>query len=248
MVGTMSEQLTVPNDALPVESPPKLARVSQRLRWFELVLVLSISFGQYVFGSLYLLSTGQVGTFNRPASQWAMGLFQEATSLALLGYVLWRRKLRFPDIGLRWSNADILRGVGVAVGAYLSYTVGSFVVWESHRSIFGAANGGLTAQSLHAHPGIIAIPFSLLNPLFEELIVRAFLMTEIIELTGSAALAVGLSVLLQTSYHLYYGWQGALSLAFQFVVFALYFAKTRRATPIILAHGAFDLLWLVRFW
>jgi len=244
----MSEQLIVPNDALPAEAPPQLARVSQRLRWLELVLVLSISFGQYVFSSLYLLSTGQIGTFNRPANQWAMSFFQEATSLVLLGYVLWRRKLRFRDIGLRWSNAETLRGVGVAVGAYLSYTVGSFVVWEIHKSIFATAHGGVTAQSLYAHPGFVAIPFFLLNPMFEELIVRAYLMTEVIELTGSAMLAVSLSVLLQTTYHLYYGWQGALSLAFQFLFIAVYYARTRRATPIILAHSAFDLLGLYQLW
>jgi len=59
---------------------------------------------------------------------------------------------------------------------------------------------------------VVVIPFSLLNPFFEELIVRAYLMTEIMDLTGSAMLAIATSVLLQASYHLYYGWFGALAL------------------------------------
>jgi membrane protease YdiL (CAAX protease family) len=92
---------------------------------------------------------------------------------------------------------------------------------------------------------LAAIPFVLLNPIFEELIVRSYLMTEIIDLTGSVTLAVALSLAVQVSYHLYYGWWGALSLAFQFLVFALYYARWRRALPIIIAHGMFDLVGFV---
>jgi len=95
---------------------------------------------------------------------------------------------------------------------------------------------------------MMAIPVFLLNPFFEELIVRAYLMTEIGELTGSWILAAGLSTALQFSYHLYYGWEGALSLSFQFLVFSIYYANTRRAIPVILAHGFFDVIALLRLW
>lgn len=46
------------------------------------------------------------------------------------------------------------------------------------------------------------LAFSLLNPFFEELIVRAFLISETVALSGSATIAVALSVAVQTSYHL----------------------------------------------
>jgi membrane protease YdiL (CAAX protease family) len=80
-----------------------------------------------------------------------------------------------------------------------------------------------------------------LNPFFEELIVRAYLMTEVLDLTGSSTLAVALSVALQFAYHLSYGWAAAISLSFQFLIFALYYAFTRRALPIIVAHSLFDI-------
>jgi membrane protease YdiL (CAAX protease family) len=86
----------------------------------------------------------------------------------------------------------------------------------------------------------------LLNPFFEELIVRAYLMTEIKALTGSTAMAVAVSVVLQASYHLYYGWFGALTVAFSFLVFAVYYARSGRAVPVIVAHAAFDIYGLVR--
>jgi membrane protease YdiL (CAAX protease family) len=84
-----------------------------------------------------------------------------------------------------------------------------------------------------------------LNPFFEELIVRAYLMTEVLDLTGSPTLAVALSVALQFAYHLSYSWAAAISLSFQFLIFALYYAFTRRALPIVVAHSLFDISGLV---
>ena len=92
----------------------------------------------------------------------------------------------------------------------------------------------------------MGIAFCLLNPFFEELVVRAYLMTEITELTGSTVWAFILSVVVQFSYHLYYGWAGAISLSFQFLVFALYYAHSRRALPVVLAHDFFDVYGMLR--
>jgi membrane protease YdiL (CAAX protease family) len=96
------------------------------------------------------------------------------------------------------------------------------------------------------HIGYYSLPFLLLNPFFEELIVRAYLMTEIRELTGSATLAVIVSATVQTSYHLYYGWKGALAMGFMFLIFSIYYARKRRITPVILAHAVLDLAALFR--
>ena len=61
-------------------------------------------------------------------------------------------------------------------------------------------------------------------------------------------LAALLSAFIQASYHLYYGWIGALALFFQFLVFSLYYSRTKRIAPIILAHGIFDILAMIRLW
>ena len=107
---------------------------------------------------------------------------------------------------------------------------------------------GPTAKDFFAHPPVVAIPFSLLNPFFEELIVRAYLMAEVIELTGSSTMAVALSVGVQFSYHLYYGWVGAISLSFFFLALALYYVRSRCAFPVIVAHGFLDVYALIRLW
>jgi membrane protease YdiL (CAAX protease family) len=80
-----------------------------------------------------------------------------------------------------------------------------------------------------------------ISPVFEEMIVRAYLMSETIALTGSSALAILASVLLQTSYHLYQGLPYALSAGIIFLIFSVYYARTQRIVPVILAHLIWDI-------
>jgi hypothetical protein len=58
---------------------------------------------------------------------------------------------------------------------------------------------------------------------------------------GSRRLAVIVSVAAQMSYHLYQGVTSAVALVFFFTVFSIYYVRTRRIVPVILAHLAVDL-------
>ena len=132
----------------------------------------------------------------------------------------------------------------------MAYGLGYTLLQAMHHLAYGsvAIGPGPTANSLFAHPSVLAIPYTLLNPFVEELIVRAYLMTEVIELTGSSMLAVVFSVGVQFSYHLYYGWFGAISLSSLFLVFALYYKYARRALPVVVAHAFHDVYALSRLW
>jgi membrane protease YdiL (CAAX protease family) len=79
------------------------------------------------------------------------------------------------------------------------------------------------------------------GPFYEEMIARAFTMSEVEALTGSAGLAVVASVALQTSYHLYLGLPNALAVGATFLISACYYARFRRITPVILAHALWNL-------
>jgi len=84
--------------------------------------------------------------------------------------------------------------------------------------------------------------YVLINPIKEELIARAYVMSEVRFLTGRWWAAVVASVGLQVCYHFYQGVFAALSYSAVFLVFALYYARTRLILPVILAHLYFDLL------
>jgi membrane protease YdiL (CAAX protease family) len=234
--------------APPPAFEPRPPATDARRRWFELALVLLVALTTPVAQALFLLYGGPGSAPRMDNARWIFGMVQEATSLLLLGYVLSRRHLRFRDLGLRWSLRGAGAGVLLAVVSYAAYYVGYVLVHFIHQAIFGAGIVVLNGKNFFDHPATAIIPFSILNPFFEELIVRAYLMTEVLELTGSRIKAVALSVLVQFSYHLYYGWQGAIMISFIFLVFALYFVRTRRALPVIVAHGLIDFYAILRLW
>jgi membrane protease YdiL (CAAX protease family) len=219
----------------------------KRVRWFELALVLVIAFGGSFLSSLYLMKAGKAAIPMVIEFRWARGFVQEIPCLFLLWYVLSRRRRSFRDIGLRWSVRDVGVGLGLTLVSYLAYMVGGFIVYFLHHALFPQAANGVSAADLSSHSLVAAIPFALINPFFEELIVRAYLMTEVKALTGSWFLASISSVAIQWSYHLYYGWDGSLSIAFTFLAFSIYFARTQRATPVVVAHGVLD-IWAVLWW
>ncbi len=218
----------------------------RRKRWFEVCLVVLVACGGPILNSLYLLANGPGAMPHISNARWTLGIVQEITALLLLGYVLSRRGLSFTNLGFRWAARDAGIGLLLAGLSYAAFVVGSIIIYDAQYLIYGSSVTGHTANDFFAHPSVAAIPFSLLNPFFEELIVRAYLMTEVVQLTGSSALAVFLSVAVQFSYHLYYGWAGAISLAFPFFTLALYYVRTRRALPVIVAHGFFDIYGLLR--
>jgi membrane protease YdiL (CAAX protease family) len=237
---TISDSATNSRNELSVEE--------RRQRWFEVCLVMLAACGSSIFFALYVLIKGPSAVSQFSSLRSAGGIIQEATALLLLGYVLSRRSLGFANLGLRWSRSDVAMGLLVTTVSYAAYGLGGTLVQTIHHLIYGSWASGPTANDFFAHPSVVAIPLILLNPFFEELIVRAYLMTEVIALTGSSMRAVAVSVLVQFSYHLYYGWRGAISLAFFFLPLALYYARSRRALPVIVAHGVLDVYALIRLW
>lgn len=220
----------------------------KRRRWFEVCMVLLVACGGYIVYAIFLLIKGPSAAPQGTNVRYVAGIVHQFSGLLLLYYVLSRRGLNFASIGLRWRSSDLLAGLLLIGVSFAAYGLGNSVVQAFHFFTFGSFPTALSGKDFFAHPPVAAIPYAFLNPFFEELIVRAYLMTETLELTGSAAVAVIVSVLVQFSYHLYYGWTGAFSLLFLFVTSAIYYAYSRRATPVVIAHAFFDLYALIRLW
>lgn len=229
-----------------VESPPKESPIaapgcSTVRRWFELCVLLLISFGASLLNSVYFYRHGRTIFHIRQDELWGFGIIQEVVSLALLWYVLSRRKAGLKDLGLRWSIRDLLSGPVIAIVSYGAYWGTYHLLLAIHSAFLASSRFTPEPSASYGSLSPLYILLMLLNPFFEELIVRAYLMTEVHALTGSWILAAGLSTLLQTSYHIYYGLPVMTSLALGFLVFSIYYARKQRATPLIVAHGIFDI-------
>lgn len=203
---------------------------SRRLRVCELALVVAFGYLLSAIGSVYDWWTGDIPTLERGWLVELEGLVSSVLEISLLAYVLYRQGRNLRSIGLTAKLSDVGWAILVMVFAQMI-----------QLPIAGAIAGlpDPPAPQMPSHPlYLLALVPAVAS---EELIVRAFLMTEVAALTGSMALAVFASVSFSTLYHLYQGLPAALMHAGTFFVFAAFYASTRRVTPLIVAHSLHNL-------
>ncbi len=80
------------------------------------------------------------------------------------------------------------------------------------------------------------------NAVLEEVVVVAYLLTRLRQLAIRLPWAIAASAVLRGSYHLYQGFGGFLGNAIMGVVFGLFFTRTRRVMPLIVAHSLMDIV------
>jgi uncharacterized protein len=85
------------------------------------------------------------------------------------------------------------------------------------------------------------------NAVLEEIVVVGYLLTRLRELGRSTVFAVATSALLRGSYHLYQGFGAFAGNAIMGVVFALFFLRTRRIAPLVVAHSILDIVSFVGY-
>ena len=215
------------------------------VRVVELALVLAVAFLPAAIGSARVLLSGQpayLGAHDAGTGLRVVYIIShEVVSLVLLGYVLHRQGRTLADLGTTVVGRDALRAVGILVLGVVAFAACYRVVGGWHGAGRPGANGEQVVNPL-AGLGVTvgSVLWVIINPFFEELIVRAYTMTEVLWLTESGALAVLVSVVIQGFYHLYQGVPAALGHAGTFLVFSLFYLKSRRVAPVVLAHLYLD--------
>ena len=200
----------------------------------------------YIFGNPGTTELGFLDMLqDYPQLQYILCL-HESIALGVLAYVLLQQRRTLRDIGLQFKFSDLGSGILLAIGGMLASLL-------AQGAAYTAQPGGVTtSQSATADPaslgqlGLIAVFFVVLNPVFEELLVRGYFMSEVSFLTSRRWIPPVASTLLQGSYHLYQGIPSAIGVTACFLLWALYFKETRRLLPIILAHFLGDAYALFR--
>jgi membrane protease YdiL (CAAX protease family) len=208
-------------------------------RWPHLGLVLWVSLSMPIAGSAYYLFGGTAPTVPMQQDYRLVGgLITQVTSLTVLWDVMRRKGRRWKDIGWKLEFADIPRAAGLLIAAVVIMYLPVIPIQYFYRAYSGHF---LAPNSLHSIFGFgisfLSIAFICLNPFFEEPIVG-----------GSRELAVIVSVVAQMSYHLLSGTgecDGTI-ITFLFTAFSIYYVRTRRIAPVIMAHLCLDLFSLIR--
>lgn len=239
-----------------------------RLLRIEVVLLLAVSVGYSAVRSLvsFLRTYVQYGGFagtstslnnsQAPASQpWfdlAYQLLWVARTLAFAGLALYLLA-RTPAAAAAITAARARGGFGIGVDlsrpgrdALHGIALATAIGLPGLALYFAARELGINAEiATSGLPDIWwRIPVLLLssfgNGALEEIIWVGFLMTRFRQLGWSDERAIATSALIRGAYHAYQGWGGMLGNMVMGVVYCLYFKRTGRVAPLIVAHTIQD--------
>lgn len=96
-----------------------------------------------------------------------------------------------------------------------------------------------------------AVPVLLLaagqNAVLEEVVVVGYLMTRLRQLAWRVPAVIAASAVLRGSYHLYQGFGAFVGNAVMGVVFSLFYLRTKRVMPLVVAHALLDIVAFVGY-
>lgn len=156
------------------------------------------------------------------------------------------RDRRSPELrAARWPGGrDILTGGVLALVAWLCYTA----AWTSSALLVpGSIEGLHAAYSVPAHLGYgVVVLVSIVNPAFEEGFLCGYVLPVLAPRRG-ANVAVAVSVAIRLLYHLYQGPIALLSVIPMGAILALWYLRTGRLWPPVIAHACLDFFALLPY-
>jgi membrane protease YdiL (CAAX protease family) len=170
------------------------------------------------------------------------GLLQDGIAFLLLAYVFARQKRGAKSIGVEFRWSDPFKGFGLFILGAIVLKAFKYLVKSTDAALGISPDNRSVMHAGWKEHSITDLLGDISSPIFEEVLVRGYLMTEMLQLGKPQGAAIVASVVLQASYHLYYGWGTAIALSGFFLVLAVYFANSRRLTPVIYAHLSWDLI------
>lgn len=170
-----------------------------------------------------------------------------AYELPVLVAILWFLALRgwtTTRLGLKFRLTDIAIGIGLATVDYVIYGVLLTLLAIALPFVQHAIDGSeVIAGDLRVRSVIMV---STVNPLFEEMLVCAYVICAVNE-RRSMSVAINVSVGVRLVYHLYQGVIAVASAIPMGLLCAYWFAQTGRLWPLIVMHAALDLLALLPY-
>ncbi|MBM7280481.1 CPBP family intramembrane metalloprotease [Gordonia rubripertincta] len=161
-------------------------------------------------------------------------------AIAALGvYLLWRSGLGLSRVGLgRWTpRRDVPAGLVLAAVIGIP---GLALVAVARAFGLNASLVPSQADTWWEWPVLILIAIG--NAAAEEIVVVAYFITRLRQLGVSDAKSLAASAVLRGGYHLYQGFGAGLGNLVMGVVYGRFYQVTGRAWPLVIAHGAIDVV------
>ncbi len=228
----------------------------------EIAIVLLLSLGQSAVYSIVSLTAKltadkplaqQTATLNPTVSPrpyldltyQLLGIFFALIPVALALYLLTRDRIFPRDLGIDYRRPayDLGWGSGLAAGIGLP---GLLLVYVALQL---GINAQIRPSGLDAYWWTVPVLIlsAIQNSVLEEVIVVGYLITRLRTYSLSVVWIVAVSAVLRGSYHLYQGFGGFIGNVVMGVVFALFYLKTKRVMPLIVAHALLDIVAFVGY-
>ena len=219
----------------------------KKIQLYDLLIVLAVTILPAIISGILIFIVGE-GTYSQGRTDASIffAIVKETIGIFLLLYVLFNRDKTLKNLGVSISWKDLLFGVALFVTATIIYTITYYI---TKAALPPALKGEIIAKNVSNITKQFSwcfLAFVIINPFFEELIVRGFTITQVFSLTNSKVLTIIISVVLQCSYHIYQGVVPMIMMSGVFFLFSVFYIKTGRLTPILIAHLIFDLLILTK--
>lgn len=235
---------------------------TRRLLTVEVVVVLLVTFGLAGLYSLLDLTsallapeplTDQTATLNasRSTHAWLDAAYQGLGVVRLLAWSLLPLVL-LAHTGIGPRAIGLVRdraGRQIAWGFVLTAVIGI----PGLALYLGAVAAGVNLQVAGSgltetwwRP-VVLILAAAGNGAAEEILVVGYLLVRLRQLGVPPAIALAGTALLRGSYHLYQGFGGGLGNLAMGIVFALWWMRTRRLWPLVLAHALLDVFAFVGY-
>jgi membrane protease YdiL (CAAX protease family) len=220
------------------------------IRLLEWALVIIFAIVPSSISSVYIYFYGSSKSSTVAGNEIILGgIIFELMSIGLLGFVLSKQNKSLKDILITFKWADIPISIVLTVLSYFIFNSGIFIFNKLFIIINGQGYVSPEFNNPYVQSGltIFAILLVVINPFYEELIIRAYTIPELLYFTDSKFIAVAISVIIQTLCHLYQGGDATFALFLTFILDSAYYVQTKRIWPIILSHLFFDVRALFYF-
>ena len=203
--------------------------------------VIAAAFGIFLVCNIISLMLGEA---DEPATVSESGMWVNVAIELVIGAVVWfglhRRGWTFQAIGLgRPDRRDPVQGIGLAVVCWVL----DLLLLTAAGAIFpGLLTGGVETSGPLSLSAVLLV--SLVNPIYEEIFVCAY----VIEATRRHGewtwWGIAISAALRLAYHMYQGPSGMAFIMPFGLLCAIWYARTSRLWPLVIAHGLLDLVGL----
>jgi membrane protease YdiL (CAAX protease family) len=208
----------------------------------EFFLVVLLAFGLFSVASIRALFgplTGRAALLFDDHRVWTLMVYQLSVAPVIV-YILWERGWQWSDFSLRITPRGVLQGVGLAAAAFLVLKVATHLLSSlASASMAPAAVIAPAAGGFFTVAGMFAA--SIVKAVFEEILVCGYVVQSLRGRFG-VALAANASIALRMSFHLYQGPAAFLTYSLFGLLFTLFYVRTGRLWPLIVAHALLSVI------